>query len=127
MKNVVDGDSFAGTTIMHAPREKRSSAELAKLTEQLCHHVIAHPGQRVEEIKQALGTTAAELKLPRRKLMAKGCLRSSSRTRGTRYFPAALPDAALVDATIQQLAVAGAGVDPHRRDATQSDEASRNA
>jgi hypothetical protein len=74
-----------------AKGEKRPPSEIAALRERVAAFVTRHPGLRVEEINQALGTTTRELVLPLRKLIADGVVRSEGEKRSTQYFPVQAP------------------------------------
>lgn len=65
---------------------KRPAEELADLQATLLEYIKAHPGQRVEQIKQALGASTKDLALPIRKLIAGGAVRSEGAKRATAYF-----------------------------------------
>lgn len=63
---------------------KRSPEELEALTKNVLLHVKKHPGQRVEQIAAALGTSTKELALPVLKLGK--ALKTQGQRRGTKYF-----------------------------------------
>lgn len=65
---------------------KRSPDELVKLTQSLETYVKRNPGQRIEQIGQALGTATKELALPAKKLIAEKKLRTKGQKRATVYF-----------------------------------------
>ncbi len=70
-----------------APRAKgakRTPEELEELTKNLLAYVKKNPGQRVEQIAEALGTGTKDLALPVRKLGK--ALRTRGQRRGTKYF-----------------------------------------
>jgi len=67
--------------------EKRSPQQLAQVTEQVFNHIKGNPGQGVEQIAKALGTTTKELTLPIRKLLGEKKVTSKGQKRATRYFP----------------------------------------
>jgi hypothetical protein len=67
---------------------KRPPGELAKVVERLAAHIKANPGQRMEHIGTALGTSTAELNLPMRKLLAAKRVKTTGHKRATEYFPA---------------------------------------
>ena len=66
---------------------KRSPDELAKLTQSLFTHVKRNPGQRIEQIGQALGVSTKELALPAKKLIGEKKLGTKGQKRATTYFP----------------------------------------
>ncbi len=68
---------------------KRSPAKLAALTEKLHGFVKSHPGLRVEQINEKLGSETKDLALPIRKLIAEKKIRSVGSRRATRYYPGA--------------------------------------
>ena len=66
---------------------RRSSDELNALQDAFLKHVKAHPGQRIEEINKALGTSTKDLALRIRKLVADGAVKTKGERRGTQYLP----------------------------------------
>ncbi len=78
----------ARTSGRRAPGAKRPPAELAKLVDELAAHIQAHPGQRMEGIRAALGLSRAALNLPLHRLLKDGRVRTVGQKRGTEYFPA---------------------------------------
>lgn len=74
-----------------APRRakgaKRDPGELAKVVEVVHAYVKANAGQRIEQIKAALGYKTSELALPVRKLIASRAIRSEGKKRSMKYFP----------------------------------------
>jgi hypothetical protein len=62
---------------------KRTPEELEALTKNVLSHIKRHPGQRVEQIAAALGTTTKELALPIIKLGK--ALKTQGQRRGTKY------------------------------------------
>jgi len=65
---------------------RRSSDELNALQDAFVKHVKLNPGQRIEEINKALGTTTKDLALRIRKLVSDGVVRTKGERRGTQYF-----------------------------------------
>ncbi len=65
---------------------KRSPDELVKLTQSLASYVKKNPGQRIEHIGKALGTSTKELALPAKKLIAEKKLSTKGQKRATTYF-----------------------------------------
>jgi hypothetical protein len=62
---------------------KRTPDELEALTKNVLAHVKRNPGQRVEQIAAALGTSTKELALPIIKLGK--ALKTQGQRRGTKY------------------------------------------
>lgn len=62
---------------------KRTPEELEALTKNVLAHIKRSPGQRVEQIAAALGTTTKELALPIIKLGK--ALKTQGQRRGTKY------------------------------------------
>ena len=54
---------------------------------QVGNHIKSNPGQGVEQIAKALGTSTKELTLPIRKLLGDKKITSKGQKRATRYFP----------------------------------------
>jgi predicted transcriptional regulator len=65
---------------------KRSSEDLAKLTQSLLTYVKRKPGQRIEQIGAALELATKELALPAKKLIAEKKLSTKGQKRATVYF-----------------------------------------
>jgi hypothetical protein len=66
---------------------KRPAAEVERLKALLSKHIERNPGQRVEEINAALGTTTRDVARPLGKLIAAGKVKSRGARRATQYFP----------------------------------------
>jgi hypothetical protein len=66
---------------------KRDPKVLAKLVERLAEYIKANPGQRMEEITEALGVDTKGLKLPIKKLLAEKRITSKGQKRATTYSP----------------------------------------
>jgi hypothetical protein len=69
------------------PRRVRDPKALAKLVERLAKHISANPGQRMDDIKVALGLPTKELALPIKKLLAEKRITSKGQRRGMTYSP----------------------------------------
>lgn len=67
---------------------KRDTTEIERLSESFKAFVSKHPGQRIEQINQALGTHTKQLALPVRKLVADGVIKTKGKRRATTYFAA---------------------------------------
>lgn len=65
---------------------KRSADELEQLTQSLASYVKKNPGQRIEQISKAIGTSTKELALPAKKLIADKKLSTKGQKRATIYF-----------------------------------------
>jgi len=68
---------------------EHSPAVVAKLAELVLVYVTLHPGIGIAGLRSGLGMSSDELRLPLRKLIEQGELRTSGQRRGTRYLPAA--------------------------------------
>jgi hypothetical protein len=66
---------------------KRTSSDLAELSQRFASFVKSHPGLRIEQINKELGTVTKDLALPIRKLLADGVIASKGQKRSTTYFP----------------------------------------
>jgi hypothetical protein len=69
------------------PRSVRDPKVLAKLVERLAGHIKANPGQRMDDIKVALGLPTKDLKLPIKKLLAEKRISWKGRGAGMTYSP----------------------------------------
>lgn len=66
---------------------RRTPEELAELSAKLYEAVVAHPGETMMVLAQAVGTTSEVLNRPARLLRKQGQVRSVGRQNSTRYFP----------------------------------------
>jgi hypothetical protein len=66
---------------------KRSSEDLEALSQRIASFIKAHPGLRIEQINQELGTTTKSVALPIRKLLADNVITSKGQKRSTTYYP----------------------------------------
>lgn len=69
-------------------RGRRSSANLEQMSANLLAHVTKHPGQRGEQIAQALRTDVTTMRLPMKKLIAEKKIKTKGQRRGMMYFAA---------------------------------------
>ncbi len=73
-----------GTVVPRRMRRGSGSAGLSP--DVVVDHVRAHPGQRGEEIADALGTDTASLRSVTKPLIERGALKTQGERRGMRYF-----------------------------------------
>lgn len=66
---------------------KRPKADIAQLEALLAKHIAKQPGQRVEQINAALGTTTRDVRLPLAKLIAAKAVKTKGTRRATTYYP----------------------------------------
>ena len=66
---------------------KRTPEEIQETANELLEHIKNNPGQRMEAIAKALGTTTKELTLPTKKLLQGNHIRVEGQKRATSYFP----------------------------------------
>ena len=66
---------------------KRDPKELDALVGKLHTAIRSKPGQRIEEIARAMGTTTKELALPAKKLIAAKKIKTTGNRRATKYLP----------------------------------------
>jgi hypothetical protein len=79
----------SGGTILAAPaRQRRSPSDLATLGDSLLEYVRSHPGQRGEQIAQALGTDTTTMRPAMKRLIEAGKVRTEGQRRGMTYDPA---------------------------------------
>lgn len=65
---------------------RRSTQDMAGMSEKLLTHISANPGLRGEEISAALGTDAKTMRLPVLQLIEAGKIRTEGQRRGMKYF-----------------------------------------
>ena len=66
---------------------KRPADEIERTKARLYEFIKNKPGQRVEQINKALGTTTKDLTLPLKKLISDKAVRTEGEKRATAYFP----------------------------------------
>src|SRR5215831_1615633 len=66
---------------------KRPADEIERTKVSLYDYIKGNPGQRVEQINKALGTSTKDLTLPLKKLIAEKAVRTEGEKRATAYFP----------------------------------------
>jgi len=84
----LSGASAASLTPVASNRGRRSQVEVENLGEVLLAHVKKHPGQRGEQIASDLGTDTKTMRLPMKKLIDEGKVKTTGQRRGMCYFPA---------------------------------------
>lgn len=75
-----------GTVKRAAKGGKRDAGSLDEMGATLLAHVKANPGQGGEQIASALGTDVGTMRLPMKKLIAAGSVRTEGQRRGMTYF-----------------------------------------
>jgi hypothetical protein len=68
-------------------RIRRSAEGLEQMSTDLLSHVKSSPGMRGDQIATALGTDVGTMRLPMKKLIAEGKVRTEGQRRGMTYFP----------------------------------------
>jgi len=81
------GRASSVRSAVRAKGAKRDPQLLQALTEKLGAFIKNNPGQRIEQIAQALGTPSKELVLPVKKLIAAKQISTKGQKRSTKYFP----------------------------------------
>ncbi len=81
----------SGAAVVLAARRpkgaKRPAGEIEATKTRLYDFIKSNPGQRVEQINKALGTTTKDLTLPLKKLIADKAVKTEGEKRATAYFP----------------------------------------
>ncbi|MCC7536635.1 MAG: hypothetical protein IT379_10500 [Deltaproteobacteria bacterium] len=78
----------AAASSVPAAHVRRSTEELAKITEDLVAQITSRPGSRMETLRDALDVPTHLLAGPITKLLAAGRIRKDGEKRATRYYPA---------------------------------------
>lgn len=65
---------------------KRPAHDLEAMQTKALGYIQSHPGERIEQINAALGTSTKELALPIKKLIASKAIRTEGQRRATKYF-----------------------------------------
>jgi len=67
-------------------RDRRSTDDISSMSDRLLDYVTKHSGERGEQIAAALGTDTKTMRLPMRKLIGDGKIRTTGERRGMTYF-----------------------------------------
>ena len=64
---------------------KRTAEDLTQIANSIATYVKAHPGEGIEKIAQGISIDSQELKLPIKKLLSDGVIKTTGQRRGTKY------------------------------------------
>lgn len=79
-------DTVAKVTRSKKPRgEKRTASDLAVTADHVLQWIRGNPGQGVEHIAKGIAIDSRDLKLPIKKLLADGVIKTKGQRRGTKY------------------------------------------
>ena len=79
--------SLAGPSSRRPKGAKRPPGEIARTKTRVYEYIRTHPGQRIEQINKALGTTTKDLTLPIKKLIADKAVKHPGREAGDDLLP----------------------------------------
>ena len=82
----LQGVVSANGSAARASGGRRSSSDVEQMGGSLLAYVRNNPGQRGEDIAEAMGTDSKAIRLPMKKLIADGQVRTKGERRGMRYF-----------------------------------------
>jgi len=77
----------AASSARRAKGAKRAPDEIVRTRDRLYQYITSNPGQRIEQINKALGTSTKDLTLPIKKLLGSKAITSKGEKRATTYFP----------------------------------------
>lgn len=72
---------------LSAARGRRSADQMDNTVAALLRYIKQHPGQRMEEIAAALGSTSQRLHRPTSKLLSSNAVKRVGQKRASKYFP----------------------------------------
>jgi len=84
----LQGVVSANGSAQRASGGRRSSDDVEQMRASLLSYVRKNPGQRGEDIAAGLETDSKTIRLPMKKLIADGQVRTKGERRGMRYYPA---------------------------------------
>ena len=84
----LQGVVSANGSAARASGGRRSSTDVEQVGASLLAYVRNNPGQRGEDIAEAMGTDSKTIRLPMKKLIAEGKVRTKGERRGMRYYAA---------------------------------------
>jgi hypothetical protein len=88
LQGVIPAASAGASSVARGTTGRRSSEDVEQIGASLFEHVTRNPGQRGEQIAEALSMDTKTIRLPMKKLIEDKRVKTKGERRGMRYYPA---------------------------------------